>query len=399
MPQGFGIRLLKALLPFMLLWALFPAFAALRKDFSDLDNLYQTGKLNELSEALSSLKPNSDDERAALGYYNAMLKLKAGDFSNAHQNVAQLYPGSPHGQRSLLELGKLLLLERELDKAKSTLRKITTPELAERFYWLASCTLWQDDPEQAIANAEIYLRMEATGEFAENAYFLIANSYLEQKKAYSAISTLTKLEKAKLKELDEQYLFYRLGYAYEQSEKLVDAVAAYQKGYEMDKYSQVAYLIEDRLFELRNRSRIIDISFLYPYTLLQIVMDQENQANQDTLKTKPENPAYQTNGHNPPPLPTPGNQNPPNLNAPIKLKTKPTQGYWLQAGRFSMEANANKLVVNIRLLNLPAAYYEDVQGGKKSWVVLCGVFEDKTQAENAKLSLSENKINSFITFY
>ena len=71
----------------------------------------------------------------------------------------------------------------------------------------------------------------------------------------------------------------------------------------------------------------------------------------------------------------------------------------MQAGRFSVESNANRLVINIRLLNIPAAYYEDISGGKKSWVVVCGSFPDRTQAEEAKELLATNDINSFITAY
>jgi TolA-binding protein len=83
--------------------------------------------------------------------------------------------------------------------------------------------------DAAIAQAENYLRLEPKGDFAENAYYLMADSYLAQKKAYSAVSTLNKLLNLKLPDTDDQYLYYRLGYAYEQSEKIVDAVAAYRQ--------------------------------------------------------------------------------------------------------------------------------------------------------------------------
>ncbi|HQP63412.1 MAG TPA: SPOR domain-containing protein, partial [Candidatus Cloacimonas sp.] len=83
----------------------------------------------------------------------------------------------------------------------------------------------------------------------------------------------------------------------------------------------------------------------------------------------------------------------------IKLKSKPKEGFWLQAGRFSIESNANRLVVNIRLLNIPATYYEDISGGKKSWVVICGSFPDRITAEEAKNLLATNNITTFLVAY
>lgn len=368
--------------------------AAIRKEFSELDKLFEGGKLNEISASLISLKPSSDEERAALGFYAAMLKTNSLEAIKAHQHIIDKFYTSQYAQRSLLELGKQYLLERKVDEAKAAFRKIVSTALVERYYWLALCAWWQDDLESAIAQAENYLRLEPRGDFAENAHYLIADSYLLQRKAYSAVSTLSKLQNLKLPDTDEQYLFYRLGFAYEQSEKIVDAVSAYRQGYEMDKYSQTAYLIEDRLFELRSRSRNVDISFLYPYSLLQIALTEDDSLTSLVKDAVQPIGSSQTN-----PMPTPSVISPVNPTAPVKLKGKPSEGYWLQAGRFSVEANANKLVVNIRLMNIPAVYYEDTSGNKKSWVVLCGSFPDKTQAETARQSLANEKINSFLTFY
>ncbi|GAB1365523.1 hypothetical protein MASR1M36_03940 [Candidatus Cloacimonadaceae bacterium] len=370
--------------------------AAVRKEFSELDKLYESGKLDDVSASLISLKPSSEDERAAVGFYTALLKTNSSEAIKVHQHIIEKFSATIYAQRSLLELGKQYLLERKVDEAKASFRQIVSPALVERYYWLSLCAWWQEDLDAAIAQAENYLRLEPKGDFAENAYYLMADSYLAQKKAYSAVSTLNKLLNLKLPDTDDQYLYYRLGYAYEQSEKIVDAVAAYRQGYEMDKYSQTAYLIEDRLFELRSRSRTVDISFLYPYSILQIALAEADSLSAPKQAGDVQNDLAASNS---PPLPTPSVTNPVNPNSPVKLKTKPLEGYWLQAGRFSVEANANKLVVNIRLMNIPAVYYEDDTGGKKSWVVLCGAFPDKNQAETARQSLANEKINSFITFY
>lgn len=382
----------KSIIVVILLICLNLAYPALRKEFSDLDKLYELGKLNEVSEALTSLKPANDDERACIAFFNARLKLTTTEVIQAFNWLIEKFPANEYAHLARLELGKIYILERRVDLAQALLRKITSSSLMERFYWLALCDWWLDDYPTAISNAESYLRMDSKGSYVENAHYLIAESYLEQKKAYSALTTLEKLQNLKLSDLDEQYLFYRQGYAYEVSDKLVDAIASYRKGYELNKYSQVAYLIEDRLFDLRARSRNIDISFLYPYSLLQIAIAKEEAVTQSS------NPPLQQNGQIPIPQISP-NSDPVNLNLPVKIKAKPTEGYWLQAGRFSQESNANKLVVNIRLMNIPAVYYEDISSGKKTWVVLSGPFSDKTAAEISKKSLSDKDISSFITQY
>ncbi|MDD3235574.1 MAG: SPOR domain-containing protein [Candidatus Cloacimonetes bacterium] len=361
----------------------FSVSAAIRKEFTALEDQFNKGKIDEVQDALSTLKPNNDEERACVSYYNAMLKIKKADAVTTHLQLIGKYPKSSYAQKSLLELGKLHILERNIEEAKTSLKKISSTGLMERFYWLGLCAWWQDDFALAIDNAENYLRMDAKGEYCEAAHYLIAECYLTQNKAYSAVTTLSKLQSLKLQDVDEQYLLYRLGYAYEQSNKLSDAIGYYQRGYELDSYSQIAYLIEDRLFELRSRNKSIDISFLYPYSLLQIPVITE----------APSAPIVDNIPITPIPIV------PQTPNAAVKLKAKPTNGYWLQAGRFSLESNANKLVINIRLLNLPAVYYEDVSNGKKSWVVLCGAFDEKAKAEAAKSQLVKSDINSFVTQY
>ncbi|MDY0151041.1 MAG: SPOR domain-containing protein [Candidatus Cloacimonas sp.] len=365
-----------------------PLGAALRKEFAEIEALFKSGKLDEAAETLNTVKASSDEDRACLAHYNARLKSKNSEAIQAHEWLIDKFPKSDYAQVSMLELGKIYILERDINKAKLSLRKITSTKLMERFYWLGLCAWWEDDFAGAISNVENYLRLEPTGEYSESAYFLMAESYLAERKAYSAITTLNKLKSLHIPNIDEQYLAYRLGYAYEQSDKYPDALSVYRNGYELNKYSHIAYLIEDRIFEMRSRNRNLDISFLYPYAPLQIAETLADSTNQSSNLI-------------PPPIPTSSPTTPQisSPNQPVKLRGKPNSGFWLQAGRFSLEANANKLVINIRLLELPAAYYEDVSRGKKSWVVVAGSFTDKTQADAARSTLSSKDINSFVTQY
>lgn len=369
-----------------LLWQ--TGYAVLSKEFSELERLFTSGKLDDAADVLATLKPSNEEERACQNHYSARLKTKSSEAIQAHVLLIERFPQSEYAQASTLELAKIYILERDMEKAKQYLRKIVSSKIMERFYWLGLCSWWEDDFSGAINHAENYLRLEPKGEYSESAHYLIAECYLAQKKAFSAISTLNKLQSLKLPEIDEQYLLYRLGYAHEQSDKNNDALVYYRRGYELNKSSQTATQIEDRLFELRSRNRNLDISFLYPYTPLQIAIPVVDSLGTSTSPLPNDHAATSSS----PELSTPMNQS-------VKLKSKPSSGYWLQAGRFSMEANANKLVVNIRLLDLPAAYYEDVSAGKKTWVVLSGAFPDKSKADAARGILSAKDINSFVTQY
>lgn len=350
--------------------------AAVRKEFITLEQLVQSGKLDEATDVLGSLKPSNDDERALVGFYAARLKVKQAELKSGYENVINKYPQSEYAQLARLELAKLQILERDWESAQANLRKISSNKLWERYYWQGFIYWWQDDFGKAISSVENYLQLAPKGPFCEDAYYLMAECYLAQGKAYSAISTLNKLLALELPDVDTQYLFYRLGSAHEQANNLSEAVSFYKQSYELDKYSQIAYIIEERLFELCHGNSNIDISFLYPYPLLQI------PAVQDSIAESPVKPA-----------------NPPDFDAPIKLKAKPTSGIYIQAGRFSQEANANKLVLNIRMLSLPAAYYEDVSGGKKTWVVLSGAYDSRAEAEEAKKLLIAQDINCFVAQY
>lgn len=363
-------------------------FAQVGKDFSDLERQYKSGQLSQVKSSLSSLKPRRDEEKALVGYYSALCKKTKTAALAEFRATAEAYPKTRYGQLSMLEAAKIHILEREIPAAQTLLRGINSADIIERFYWLAVSFYWLEDYSAAIANAENYLRLSPSNSLAESALHLVADSFIAQKKYQSAISSLDKIKK--LPERDLQYFYYRLGYAQELLRDYGQATKAYRAGYELDKYSQAAYDIEERLFALRSHAPALDLSFLYPYTPLELDIGVTTT---DSIRTAlPEGVK--------PPDPGPAVTFPEITSSmPIKLLVKPQKGFFLQAGRFSVESNAGRLVASIRSMKIPSTYYEDGSQGNPSWVVLAGPFENQKQTDAAKALLSQSEINSFIVQY
>jgi len=361
--------------------------AQVRKDFQNLETLFEEGKTADLQKELKDLKPNKDEERALVLYLEAMLCKNIADTQTRLNSCIEKYPKTPYGQMAMLEVAKIHILEREMQKAGTLLRRINSPDIVDRFYWIAVVFYWQDDYSSAIANAENYLRLSPQGKEAESAHYLIVDSYVSQRKYQSAISSLANLQH--LKEFDRQYYYYKLGMINELNSNFKEALKAFREGYELDKYSQVAFDIEERLFNMRSRTPSLDLSFLYPYTPLDIPVELASDSLDTQVGSVPEV------SERLPPLNLP----PIDEYLPIKLISKPLKGFFLQAGRFSVKTNAERLCRSIRDMQIPASYYEDKDQGKTTWVVLAGPFSSREQTDSARARLTSSEINSFIVQY
>ncbi|HPB43164.1 MAG TPA: SPOR domain-containing protein [Candidatus Syntrophosphaera sp.] len=367
-PLRISIFLLLALLPLA-------AFAVdFRKEFQALEDLWLKGKLAELPGQLYKSSPKNDEERALQTYLSAMLKQGKDDTLVLLNQAADRYPSTFYGQQSMLETAKLHILERDIPAAEARLKKISSPELPERFYWLAYCAQYRDDHNGAIAHGENYLRAAPSGKFAEDTHYIIASSYQNQSKFYSAISSLEKLRALPGLPKNKQYFHYLLGRLHHQNGNCAEALTNYQTGFEINRKSQLAFEIEDRLFELKGRyGSQVDLSFLYPYTELDL----------PELVTEPE---VQ-------PLPTLAEED---LNSPAKLEAKPA-GTFVQAGRFGKEENARNLTDVIRAMKLKANYFEDRGNKSVPWVVVSGPYASQSEANSVAGILRANSIECFVT--
>ncbi|MFO7660036.1 MAG: tetratricopeptide repeat protein [Candidatus Cloacimonadaceae bacterium] len=356
--------------------------AAIGKGIQAIINAYEKGELSKANALLRTNQPENADERAAVIFYSAMLTTDAANAQNLLQLLVDTYPKSIYAQKAYYELGSLQLLDREYDKALNSFNQITHPDFADKHYWIANTYFQQGDYTKTIASANQFIRLTKSSPKLEDAHYLIANSYINQKQYNNAITTLKKLlSQPKLIE-DEQYLRYRYGYAAELLGNKAEAVSQYRQGYELDRYSQLAYLIEDRLFEMRGTNgSSIDLSFLYPHTespLPDIVLAEITGSGTNNGPIKPD--TTKVSG----------------IQQPVEVKNNELRGMYLQAGRFSNKINAVKLCERIITLGLNAVYYESTQFKDVSWVILVGPYQTQLAAVSSKTLLRDNEIDSFI---
>lgn len=347
---------------------------ALRKEFQNVESQYQSGNLDNVTDLLMKLKPGIEEERAFVIYYSALTKSSATECLQLHESNATKNPGTLYGQLSKLELAKNAILDHDYKAAELLLKSINNPELSERFYWLCVTAFDQESWQLAIDQGENYLRLNPAKTLSEAACYLIANSYIKLKKSTGAIASLNKINNIPGCPSDPQLLNYTLGLAYDNSGNLPDALAKYRSAYELNKFSQLAYQIEDRLFQLRSKNASLDISFLYPYSELVLEIPVTGQ------------PVV-----SPPPVIDPAK--------PLKTSGRPSTGYYLQAGRFSVEANAIGRTKDILACNHPAVYFEEKQNNKLTWVVMSGPYSNQTDADLARMKLISSNIDCFTVKY
>jgi hypothetical protein len=371
-----SVILLMTLLSFSLLQGAFkPEIQAI------IDN-YEQGDTSLCASMLQSALPANPDENAVVLYYKAML---GNDAEAAKANLLSLlssYPKTSYAQKAMLELGNLCLLDRDYDKALGYYRNITDPDLVDKHYWIANTYYQMSDYQNAIASGNQYIRLAKRNPRVEDIFYLVADSYFSLAQYNNTISTLKKLLSQPDSIDDEQYLRYRYGYACEMLGNRLEAISQYKQGIEKDRFSSLAYLIEDRLFEMRERfGNSLDLSFLYPYSdnpLPDIVIAEQLKAEEEAEQDKQDSTAVEKE------------------TKPKQLDAAPEQGLFLQAGRFSQEKNADKLCEQIIKYGLTAQFYKSAQFKDISWVVVVGPYQTQQEAQAAKDTLKDNNIDTFI---
>jgi tetratricopeptide (TPR) repeat protein len=356
--------------------------SVVKPEVQAIEDTYNRGDLVKAKALIKTTLADTPDEKAVVFYYTGLLDSDPKTAKSYFQMLIESYPKSEYSQKALFELGNLSLLDREYTKALEFYNKITDPEMVDKHYWIATTYYQSGDYTRAIASGEQCIRYSKDNHMLEDVYYLIADAYISLNQYNNAIITLNKLLAKPDIIADEQYLRYRLGYAYEMLANKLEAITQYKKGYEIDRFSQLAFSIEDRVFEMRYRyGASLDLSFLYPFAnnpLPDIVIQEQLKAEQEKEQAIPDSTQVAKE------------------NKPMLLNAAPEQGFFLQAGRFSQDKNAIKLCEKIIAFKQNAQYYKSTQFKDVSWVVVVGPYKTQQEATDAKDLLKDNEIDSFV---
>ena len=261
---------------------------------------------------------------------------------------------SSFGQLSLLELAKLNFFKRDYENAVSLLKKIHHQKISDKQYWLAKSYLKLEKYQLSIISSQIFIAESEDDVIIENAYFLIAEAYLQQKMYKRAFNTLESLRTSKYISNNIPLLHYKMGICKEQQGKFEQALMFYKKLKQDFPYHQYCYLAEDRIYNLKKDEKLeIDLSEINTFR-----------------KEKP------------------------------KVESKAATGkdlkIYLQVGAFGSEDRARKLGKKVKVIGYKYIVFSKIKNNSKLYIVAAGPFDENDNLKKAIQKLKKNDIDSYV---
>ena len=286
-------------------------------------------------------------------FEKAKASNKQSDFMPIYENLSVNYTNSYYGQFALLELAKIYVLERKYRKAIKSLKMIHNQEIADKQYWLAKTYLKENKLQLAVVSAQIFISESSDNDKIENAYFIIAEAYIQQNMYTRAFNTLETLRTSQYIKNNIPLLHFKMGNCKEFMGKYDDALMCYKKLKKDFPYHQYSYLAEDRLFELKSDDKI-DVSFS------NINSYRQNEPKQETEAAAGKYEVY------------------------------------LQVGAFSSEERAIKHGKKVNRIGYNFIVFSKIKDNNKLFVVAAGPFEKDKKLKEAMKKLEKNGLKSYV---
>lgn len=261
---------------------------------------------------------------------------------------------SIYGQLSLMKLAQYNFFKREYKKTVAYLKKIHHPKIKDKQYWLAKAYLKLGKLQQSIISSQIFIAESDDIDKIENAYFLIAEAYLQQKYYKKAFNTLESLRTSKYIKNHIPLLHYKMGICKEAQGKYEQALMFYKKLKQDFPYHQYCYLAEDRIFNLTKEEKIA-INF------------------QEINTFRKDEPVQES-----------------------KAATGEDLKIYLQVGAFSSEDSAKKIGKKVKVVGYDHIIFSKIKNGNKLFVVAAGPFDEGNDLKKAMQKLKNNAMNSYV---
>ena len=261
---------------------------------------------------------------------------------------------SVFGQLSLLELAKYNFFKRKYENTILLLKKIHHQEISDKQYWLAKSYLKLVKYQLSIISSQIFIAESNENGKIENAYFLIAEAYLQQKMYKRAFNTLDSLRTSKYINNNIPLLHYKMGVCKEQQGKFEQALMFYKKLKQDFPYHQYCYLAEDRIYNLKKNDKLeIDLSEINTF--------------------RKEEPIEET-----------------------KAATGIDLKIYLQVGAFGVYCWQNDVVQQVQVIGYKYIVFSKIKNDSKLYVVAAGPFDEDDNLKKVMQKLKENDINSYV---
>ncbi|MCF7858549.1 MAG: SPOR domain-containing protein [Candidatus Cloacimonetes bacterium] len=270
------------------------------------------------------------------------------------EGVYQEDNSSLYGQQSLFELAKLAYFERDFKSSISKLKKIYHENITDKQYWLAKAYLKIGKNQLAIVSSQIYIAESDDRAKIENAYFLIADAYLQQNMYKRAYNTLESLRTSKYINNNIALLHYTMGICKEKQGKYTQALMFYKKLKQDFPYDQYCYLADDRIYNLGKEKKLE----LDP---LDITSFRKNDIEDDT-----------------------------------KAATGEDLKIYLQVGAFSSEASARQYGEKIKVVGYNHIVFSKIKDSSKLYVVAAGPFDEKDDLKEIMQKLRANDFSFYV---
>ena len=261
---------------------------------------------------------------------------------------------SLYGQKSLLELAKLNFFKRDYKNAISLLKKIYHKDILDKQYWLAKSYLKLEKYQLSIISSQIFIAESEDNVEIENAYFLIAEAYLQQKMYKRAFNTLESLRTSKYINNNIPLLHYKMGICKEQQGKFEQALMFYKKLKQDFPYHQCCYLAEDRIYNLKKNDKLeIDLTEINTFRKEESVEETKAATGED-----------------------------------LKI--------YLQVGAFGSEDRAEKLGKKVKIIGYKYVVFSKIKNSSKLYIVAAGPFDEKDNLKKVMQKLKKNDIDSYV---
>jgi len=270
------------------------------------------------------------------------------------RKLATDYSDTLYGQKALLEVAKIHLLDRHYPEAIAALEKIYLPEIEDKQFWMAKAYLKNEQYQLAIVSSQIYISDTKNLPNAEVAYFLMAEAYLQKRQYSKAKETLEELHVSKYIHNNIPLLYYKLGNCCELLSDFNGALAFYRKLKQEYPYHQYSYMAEERIYALKNEDKInVDLSTFTSYR---------------PTEKQPES----------------------------KAATGEDMKIYLQVGAFGSNENAEKMGKKIKNLGYKYSVFTKISNNKKLYIVVAGPFDNEVKLSKALEKLENNGMKSFV---